>query len=86
MKNCSKFSIVWVVNFFFFFFINSEKIQESSHMNGSNNNTEQFFKIPYGCFCSQISHSLPYALPILFFSIINFGFNVYILCETMSRY
>ena len=54
MKNCSKFSIVWVVKFFlsrfffFFFLINSEKVQESSHMKGSNNNTERLFNTPYG--------------------------------------
>ena len=91
MKNYSKFPTVLIVIFFklvffFFFGLNNEKIQESSHTNGSNNNTKWFFKTPYGCFSSQISHSLPYALAILFFSTINFGFNVYILCETMSRY
>ena len=58
----TKFPIVWAVDFFvclFYFLSNSEKVQESSHTNGSNNNTKRFFQTPYKRFSSQISHLFP---------------------------
>ena len=44
---------------YIFFLSNSEKVQESNHINGSNNNIKRFFQMPYGCFSSQISHLFP---------------------------
>ena len=46
-KNLWVFSKITICKsvFFFFFGLNSEKVQESSHINGSNNNTEWFLHL-----------------------------------------
>ena len=48
----SSSKLPFVSHFVFFFGLNCEKVQESSHTNDSNNNTERFLYTSYECHSS----------------------------------